>query len=119
MGVHRNRSRNHSEDNFIIYSKSIENPNNSLLLQSPENRKVQLKYIMIKRRPEKCFVGLIVKALLETTINGRRHHVKVEFEGPKSLNNRVVAAGEPNYRIIDIDFVMNGNPTIQPVFRFG
>lgn len=121
VGVNRNRSRNHSQGYYVSYEKELDNPNNSLLMQLPVNRKILLKYIVIKRRPEKYFMGYIIKSQLEAMINGNRHYIKVEFEGPQSENSNSQAKPlvEPNYRIIDIDNVMNGNPTIRPVFRFG
>jgi len=64
-------------------------------------------------------MGYIVKALMEVTVGGGRHHVKIEFEGPQSTSIHARPLIDPNYRVIDIDGVMNGNPTIRPVFRFG
>lgn len=64
----------------------------------------------------------MVKATLEVRLaNHGTHYIKIEFEGPRYVNNSVQLKPviTPNYRIIDIDGVMNGNPTIPSVFRFG
>lgn len=62
VGAHRNRSRNSQPNRYVIQTEIIDNPNNSVLI-TEKDRKIQLKKIILKRRPEKFFTGLVIKVL--------------------------------------------------------
>ena len=53
------------------------------------------------------------KADLLVRVNGHVRRVKVEWNGPASKQAPDTSS---QFKIIDYEFLMNGNPTIRPVF---
>ncbi len=91
----------------------IDNPNETILLS--RYPKIPVKYIVHKRKRKGYTMHFCIKAELLVIINDKhRRRVKVEWKGPSNK-----PSDEPtDFRVIDYENIMNGNPTIRSVFQF-
>lgn len=99
----------------MIEERQIPNPNPTLLLASQST--LAVKYIIRKQKRKQHSMHFSTKAELLVRVEqgegqGHLRRVMVEWDGP---SNKSSATGY-NYRVIDYENLMNGNPTIRTVF---
>lgn len=115
VDVKHNRKKNGVQDNYIIEQREIDNPNDTLLLVK-KYPKVKVKYIVRKHKSKDYIMHFCTKAELLVKINKQHlRRVKIEWNGPA---NKQSPQTNTDYKIIDYELLMNGNPTIKPVFQF-
>lgn len=76
MDVKHNRSKNGSEDSFIISKKTIDNPNTTILIKE-EYPKIDVTYIARKKKHKDSEMNFTIKMLVEIEVAGHKHIAKV------------------------------------------
>lgn len=115
VDVKHNRKKNGAEEDYIIEEREIDNPNTTLLLAS-KYPKVRVKYIVRKSKRKEYSMHFCTKTDLLVRVNEQHlRRVKIEWNGPANKQTPDLSS---DYKIIDYEFLMNGNPTIKSVFEF-
>jgi hypothetical protein len=113
VDVRHNRARNSPQEAFLVEDRVVANPNATLLLTT-EHPSLPIRYIVKKHKRPGHAMHFCSKAELIVRLNKvHLRRVKVEWDGPSNQPMR-----PRDYRVIDYEDLMHGNPTIPNVFQF-